>query len=453
MMMKKKSTISHWSYLTLLGLFFTIVSLVACDDDKVGTDPIVVSTIYLQDVNSTVQDRKVSFARLGQLLRIEGSGFMGLKKVYINGYETFFNTVYVSNNSMLIQISGDTPTTDADDSVRNTIRLLNDGNETIYSFEIRSEAPSITNISNTLPNPGEEITVYGTGLTEIDKVVFPGGIEVTTGITYDEDKEEFFTVTVPNGVSDNGGSLYVETANGGAYSPAYFNFKQGLLLNFDGVGTLGEFGNTIRQDALHSVSIGEGNVSQGNYVYHGPTGIDPFAAGTNRNSEVFTGGNESWRTQFANSIPPTTPLEEVGFQFDVFVPEPWQNSGFIQILLINNFNGGEWNGATYNYVPWIVGGKVKAFQTTGWTTVTIPFTEFYSFTTGEFTFEDVLVVRESATYANFGFFFNNSNILLSNITGANSAVEFLSSSTSAKVYTDNWRIVSLAVPVVSDFED
>src|SRR5690606_24182055 len=215
MMMKKKSTISHWSYLTLLGLFFTIVSLVACDDDKVGTDPIVVSTIYLQDVNSTVQDRKVSFARLGQLLRIEGSGFMGLKKVYINGYETFFNTVYVSNNSMLIQISGDTPTTDADDSVRNTIRLLNDGNETIYSFEIRSEAPSITNISNTLPNPGEEITVYGTGLTEIDKVVFPGGIEVTTGITYDEDKEEFFTVTVPNGVSDNGGSLYVETANGG----------------------------------------------------------------------------------------------------------------------------------------------------------------------------------------------------------------------------------------------
>ena len=444
---------NYFSRLGFLGILAITMLFISCDDD-VEDGPININAVYLQDVNSTVQDRQVQFARLGQLIRIQGSGFTGLKKVYINGYDTFFNTVYVSDTSMNIRISGETPTTDAEESVRNTIRLVNDSYEAIFSFEIRAAAPSITNISNTLPNPGEEITVYGTGLIEVSKVIFPGDVEVTTGITYDEEDGEFFTVTVPEGVSDEGGSILIETPNGGAYSPAYFNFKSGLLLNFDGTGTLGEFGNTITQDELQSAPIGEGNVSQGNYVYHGPTEGETFSAGTNRNSEVFTAGDESWRTQFATTIPPTTPLDEVGFQFDVYVPEPWEGSGFIQILLINNFNGGEWNGAVYNYVPWIVDGEVEAFQTTGWTTVTVPFTDFYSFSDGgDYTFEDVLAVREGATYKNFGFFFNNSDVLLSNVTGGASDVEFLSSETSVSVYTDNWRIVSLEVPPNSDFED
>lgn len=447
---------NYWKPIAFLGMLVVTILFTSCEnnDSDTGGGVITISKVFLQDVNSSVQDREVGFGRLGQLLRIEGSGFTGLKGVYINGYSTYFNPVYVSDTSMLIRISGETPTVDAEDDVRNTIRLVNNNNEAIFSFEIRSSAPSITNISNTLPLPNETITVYGTGLIEISKVVFPGNIEVSSGITIDEDGE-FFTVTVPEGVSDEGGSLFIESSNGGAYSPAYFNFKKGVILNFDGIGELGEFGDTIREDELQSASIGEGNVSQGNYVYHGPTGIEPFAPATNRDSEVFTSGNESWRTQLTPYIPATTALDQVAFQFDIFVPEPWINTGFLQILLINNFNGGEWSGGSYNYVPWIVDEKAEAFQTTGWTTVTIPFTDFYSFSDSdnEFTFEDVLALREGATYKNFGFFFNNSDIQLSNVTGSDSDVEFLSSETSVSVYTDNWRIVSLETPAYSDFPE
>ncbi len=338
--------------------------------------------------------------------------------------------------------------------MRNTIRLANDNNETTIEFEIRSSAPTITNISNTLPNPGEEITVYGTGLIEVTKVVFPGDIEVTDGITYDEEDGEFFAVTVPAGVSESGGSIYIESANGGAYSPAYFNFKEGVILNFDGMGAIGEFGNTITQDQLESSPIGEGNVSQGTYVPHRPAGIDSFEAGKNRASEVFTTGAESWRTQLTPFIPATTPLDQVAFQFDVYVPDAWEGSGFLKILLINNFNGGEWTGGVYNYVPWIVDGEVEAFQTTGWTTVTVPFTDFYLFEDeADYTFEDVLAYREAATYKNFGIFFENSDIKLSDVLRGSSDVEFPSSETSVSVYTDNWRVVSLEVPVVSDFPE
>ena len=448
---------NYWGGISILGLILFGLLFTACssDDDEVDGSEITVDAVYLQDVNSTVEDRKVSFARIGQLLRLEGSGFTGVRRVFVNGFQTDFNPVYVSDNSMLLRVSSDTPVMEAGDDVRNTIRLVKDNTETVIDFEIRSSAPSITGVSHTLPKAGEEITVYGTGLVEVSRVVFPGDVEVTNGISYDEEDGEFFTVTVPEGIAEVGGSIYIESANGAAYSPAFFHVERGVILNFDGKGGIGEFGNTIRQEQIQSDPIGEGNVSQGNYVPMRNDSIESFAAGKNRVAEVFTTGEESWRSQITPFIPASTPLEDVAFQFDIYVPEAWSGSGFLKILLINNFNGGEWTGGVYNYVPWIVDGEVVPFETEGWTTVTIPFTEFYLFSDGEdYTFEDLLQYRESATYKNFGMFFENSDFNLSQVTGDSSDdEEFPSSETSVQVYTDNWRIVPLETPVVTDFPE
>ncbi|MDT0648643.1 glycan-binding surface protein [Autumnicola edwardsiae] len=443
-------------YISLVGMIIFGLLFTACsdDDDAASGEPITIDAVYLEDVNSDVPDREVTFVRIGQLLRLEGSGFTGVRRAYINGYQTTINPVYVSDNSMLIRVSGDTPTIEAEEDVRNTIRLEKDNSETVIDFEIRAAAPSINDVSHTLPNAGEEVTVYGSGLIEVSKVVFPGDIEVTEGITFDEEDGEFFTVTVPEGVSDEGGSLYIESANGAAYSPAFFNVERGVVLNFDGMGELGEFGNTIRQGQLKSEPIGEGNVSQGNYLPLRNDTIASFAAGRNRVAEVFTSGNENWRSQFTPFIPATTSLEDVAFQFDIYVPEPWVGSGYLKILLINNFNGGEWSGGVYNYVPWIVDGEAVPFETEGWTTVTVPFTDFYLFNDGgDYTFEDLLQYRESATYKNFGIFFENSDFNLSDLPEYNDDVEFPSSETSVQVYTDNWRIVSLEAPIVTDFPE
>lgn len=445
----------YWAPIALLGIMFFSTLFTSCDNNDSEGGKITITKVFLEDVNSTVPDREVTFARLGQALRIQGSGFTGLRKVYINGYSTYFNVVFVSDNSMLVNVSADTPILDADPSVRNTIRFVNDNNETTFSFEIRAGKPAITNISNTMPNAGETITVYGTGLTEVSKVVFPGNIEVTSGITSDEDGE-FFTVVVPNGVSENGGSLFVQSSNGGVYSPAYFNFKKGILLNFDGKGQHGYWGTStsmIQPGDLESLALGTGNLSQGKYVPHRPARIASFDAAKNRCSEVWTAGNgvDNWRTQLTPYIPASTPLDKVALQFDVYVPDAWKDSGFLKICMANNFNGGEWTGAVYNYVPWIVDGKSVAFQTTGWTTVTIPLNKFYAWSKEAFTFETVLAYREAATYQNFGFYFENSDVKLSNVTGTASEVEFASKPTSVKVYTDNWRIVSLDTPVYNDF--
>jgi hypothetical protein len=445
----------YWAPIALLSMMVFGMLFTSCDSNDSEGRAMTITKVFLEDVNSTVPDREVSFARLGQLLRIEGSGFEGLKKVYINGYSTYFNVVFVSNNSMLVSISADTPITDADPSVRNTIRFVNDANEVTFPFQIRSGKPAILSMSNTMPNPGETIIVSGTGLTEVSKVVFPGNVEVTTGITSDEEGESF-TVVVPSGISDLGGSIYAETSNGGVYSPAYFNFKKGLLLNFDGQGSHGYWGSStsmIQPADLESAALGTGNTSQGKYVPHRPARIASFDAAKNRCTEVWTAGNgvDNWRAQLTPYIPASTPLDKVGFQFDIYVPDVWRDSGFLKICMINNFNGGEWTGACYNYVPWIKDGKSIGVNTTGWITVTIPLNKFYAWSKEAFTFETVLAFREAATYQNFGIYFENSDVKLSNVTGSASEVEFPSKATSVKVYTDNWRIVPLDTPVYNDF--
>lgn len=182
----------------------------SCNDDDAYFEsdaqktPMKITKVYLEDYKSSVPDREVEFARLGQMLRLEGSGFYGVKKVYINGYDTYFNRAYVSDGSMIVSINSKTPVSDCDESVRNTIRLVKDGdNEFVYTFLIRNGYSIIENISNTLPQPGETVTVTGTYLHETSKITLPGGIEVTEGIVNDEDGE-WFTFVMPSGVTEGG---------------------------------------------------------------------------------------------------------------------------------------------------------------------------------------------------------------------------------------------------------
>ncbi|MFV0554900.1 MAG: glycan-binding surface protein [Mangrovibacterium sp.] len=456
-------TINKLSW-SLLAVLFLVVGFTSCDDEESYSGAISISKVYLEDATSEVVDREVEFARLGQIIRLEGSGFSDLRKVYINGYDTYFNPVMTTDGSMVLRVSYDTPLVEATDDVRNTIRLVNDGNSLNYEFTIRAALPNISSISHTMPAVGELITVYGSGLTDIESVTFPGDIVVTEGITSDEDGA-FFTIAMPEGVAAEGGSIFASGSNGGAYSAAYFNCKSNVILDFDGTGSQGywgwsETGSMLDKTDLGTAALGEGNLSQGNYVNHHPERKGTFPAAKNRNTEVWTAGNgvDDWRGQLTEAIPASTLVSQVAFQFDMYVDGIWTNTGFLKIALINNFNGGEWTSTCYNYVPWIEGGKVVEYENAGWVTVTVPFSQFYSYakdagTDEEATFEKVLAARENASYKNFGMYFENSDFTLDKVTGstADAETEMTSAETDVKVYTDNWRVVSLAKPTYSDF--
>lgn len=475
--MKLKNTI--WLYLSAM---LVAVCFAACsDDDADGSSPITVTGVYLEDQESSVPDRLVEFVRLGQVIRIQGSGFAGMRKVYVNGYETYFNPVYVADNSMLLQVSSSTPITSAAEDVRNTIHFVKTGTDYVHKFIIRSASPAIQRIENTLPMAGETVRVFGSGLQEITQVDLPGGVVVTTGIESDEDGE-YFTFVMPTGVTA-GGAIKAIGANGEANSPNYFNYSSCMILNFDGKGTQGVWSWSETGSMLGAADKKDDN---GKYTQRDERADDPahsgrgkcmqlipdrmlnnadggIAATKTRCTEVWTAGtgnaDDDWTWMYTH-IPATTPVTEVAFQFDIYVPEsnPWNNTGYIEVMLYNNVNmagiGSDDEGQHVAFfVPWINNGAKTPYTTEGrWQTVTIPFSEWAVIAKGIAedgkipTFSDIVDARLAKDYYNFGMGIVNNDFKYK-------GVEVKSTLLHQKVYVDNWRIVPYQTTPSSDFPE
>lgn len=439
--------------------------LTACsDDDDVQSVQMTISKVYLQNVDAKdeVYDREVDFARLGQMIRIEGSGFTGLKKVFINGYDTYFNNALMTDNNVWVTLDKKTPVDKADESVRNTIVFVKDNTQTTYQFTVRASAPSITSVDNTLPKAGEKVTVYGANLQETTKITLPGGVEVTSGIESDEDGE-WYSFTMPSGVTASG-SIISEGANGTAMTPAYFNEFRAFIIDFDGTGEMGAWSATFGAEDLvdDPLNSGRGKVCQ--LIPESFLANGPVADGVSNIKGFWTAGNgndnDDWN-RMTSVIPGTTRVDSVALQFDVYVPEAWDLSGQMVITIQNNLSNYGYGSActqysaqyinqAYAWVPWLdrETGDHKAF-TTGerWQTVTIPLSQFGNYTNGEidWTFQNVIEDRNAGSYRNFGILFCNADIEFSE------KITYPSSPFSQKIYVDNFRIVPNTAITVSDF--
>lgn len=454
----------------LIGILLFVVGFTSCNEDdkyfdgKYQSVPIVVDRIYLLDYESSVPERLVEFARLGQLIRVEGKGLFGMKKVYINGYDTYFNRAYVTDNSLIVQINSRTPVVDADPEERNVIRFVKDKAETSFNFTIRAASPSVTNVSNTLPKLGERVVVYGAGLHETSKITLPGGIEITSDIENDEDGE-WYSFVMPDNVTESG-SIYSEGANGAAATPAYFNNANCMILDFDGHGKQGfwswsETGSMINDEDLVDDPMHSGRGKSMQIVPERLLLAGGIVPGKPRASESWTSGNDDpaddWSRMYS-FIPESTPLTEVAFQFDIYVPEVWSGTGHLQISLMNNFNiagiGSDDdadNKQVAFYVPWIQDGEIVPFSTSGWQTVTIPFSVFKKYAAQiendeSPVFKNVVDERNASDYRNFGIGFVNTDFTYQN-------VNVVATTFNSRVYIDNWRVVPYKSVTISDYPE
>lgn len=455
-----------------LMLLALVPSLTACsDDDDNQSTTMTINKIYLEDTKAADgnYDREVEFARLGQTLRIEGSGFTGLKKVYVNGLETYFNNALMTDNNIWLTLNSKTPVSKADESVRNTICFVKDGTETTYKFTIRAASPSISSIDNTLPMAGETVKITGANLDGTTKVTLPDGTEITEGIVNDEEDGEWVTFTMPSGVAATSGSITTEGANGTAISPTYFNNNDCYIINFDGKGAQGGWSATFSAEDLVNdpLNSGRGKVVQiipESYLAENPDGVK---AGVSSIKGFWTAGNDDadddWN-RMTSFIPGTTPLDSVAIQFDVYCPEEWNKSGQIEITLQNNLsNYGYGSGCTvynkdyknqaYAWVPWLnrETGEATPF-TTGerWQTITIPLSAFGNYTNTELTwnFQNVIDDKNAGSYRNFGVLFCNPDLKWDK-TAENP--EYPATTFNQKIYLDNFRIVPITAITVSDF--
>lgn len=431
----------------------------ACsDDDNSQSATMTISQIYLEDVNAKdeVYDRPVEFGRLGQLLRIEGSGFTGLKNIYVNGYDTYFNNALMTDNNIWVTLNKETPVDKADESVRNTILLVKDNTQLSYPFTIRAAAPAITSLSCTLPKAGETVIAYGANLQETNKVTLPGGVEVTSGIVSDEDGK-WFSFTMPSGVSGFG-TITSEGANGTAVSTDNFNDSRTIIIDFDGVGeqdfwSWSETGSMINSDDLvdDPLNSGRGKVLQ--VIPQRLIDAGGVAAGKGR-------ATECWAKTLpdVSAIPVSTPITDLAYQFDVYVPEAWEGTGHVQITLVNNISWTGWGSSetksettvTYVWAPWLnADGTTQPFKTTGWQTVTIPLSEFSRFAVEVADaktpfFQELIDAHDACQYAQVGLGFTNTDVVVGD-------VEIPAMVCSQLIYIDSPRIVFNRTTEVSDY--
>jgi hypothetical protein len=288
-----------------------------------------------------------------------------------------------------------------------------------------------------MPQAGDRITIYGTGLQGVTSVTFPGNVTVTAGIVSDDEKGEFCTVTIPEGVSNDGGSILVTGANGGAYSPACFNFKKGLFQNFDDVNNYSwasgiDNAGTPLTDVIPA--SGTGPRSQGGYQCFNATGKTIAA-----NSDVrYWTNSSSWPSGLLSVIPAGTATSDCGVQMDIYVEGDW-TSGIIRMVMAD---GSGTDRYCMIYRPWYVNGAVVPFMNPGyWFTITLPFSDSNDYT-GK-TFGDVVTSMANASYKQSGPWFHN--------IGVTDVVE--PTATNVKIYFDNLRVVPLNTPSYSDFPD
>ena len=458
-------------YIGMLAMSLSAIAFTSCeDDDDASSTPMTVKAVYLEDASSsaTVNDRLVDFARLGQLIRIEGTGFSGLKKIYINGYETYFNNALMTDNNVWVSLNSNTPIVDADPAMRNKIRMYkSENNYYDHNFTIRASSPSVSSIDNTLPKAGEKVTVKGANLQETLKITLPGGIEITSDIECDEDGK-WYSFTMPEGVTERG-SIVSEGANGTAKSAPYFNDNKCYIIDFDGLGTQGSWSATFSSEDLvdDPLNSGRGKVCQIiPDAYLNENGA--VAGGVSNIKGFWTAGNDDpaddWSRMYAE-MPDgkNTLLKNISLQFDVYVPFEWNLSGQVAITLQNNLsNYGYGSGCTlpstsyinqaYAWVPWLNrdNGEAKPF-TTGerWQTVTIPITHFgnYNDDDGTMTLAKLVEDRNAGSYRNFGFLFCNADVEYSE------SIIYPAEAFDKKIYIDNFRLVCSTSEIVSDFPD
>lgn len=209
----------------VLGGFF----LSSCGDDE----PEVVLPAITGVVD--VDDVEITSASVGSVIFIEGTGFSGAM-VTMNGVEV--TPSLINDNSITIQIPSSVPTIATDQSVNNEIIVTIpnvDGEDLVltYEFNILPGGPVVTSLSTEFGTEGDNITIWGESFFFVEKVVFPGDVEVMASDLDISEDGKSISLKVP--ATSEAGVVMVVTQSGSDDSaPAYsFNDVSNVLLNWD----------------------------------------------------------------------------------------------------------------------------------------------------------------------------------------------------------------------------
>jgi hypothetical protein len=335
-------------------VLFVIASIafISCKEDEPG--PPVITQVRLPDPDKA--DSTFTQADPGTLIVIQGENLGGLLHVYFNNYEASFNSVFATDNNIIIRIPDEAPTEVIDPDVPHEIRVITDHGEATFTFSLTPPPPDIYYISNENATPGTEIFILGSNFYLVQKIIFPGDIE-TTDFTVSSNAKTI-TLTVPQAATESG-KIKIVTSYHTVEAPMSFNdlSGEGMLCNFDDINSY----------------IWGCQISSDNVAFPGARGSFAHLVSSNIGA-----GNYTWwednRVCFLDSIQVIAPenlgdlFSQYALKFEFCVNEIW-NTGNITIVTK------DWE-YRYIFAPWLINGVRTDLITDGWVTYVVPLNEF-----------------------------------------------------------------------------
>lgn len=379
-----------WSML----LLFPLLGLFSCSDDD---DDVRIYSVWSNMLNE--EAKQITSVYTGTWIRLDGSGFSGLKAIYCNGLQvTEYNSTYMSDSHLTFRVPSGVPMSNEieDESVRNTIRVLTSHGEGVYRnfiFKDVNKMPSVTDVSYTLPKPGDFITIMGKFLNNTSAVYFPGNDGNEVQVAYVAGGEDLvitsdgtqMVVKVPEGVGERSGSLRIEMAelSENYYTPNYMFYDKAMFIHdYDGNSALnyGVSGSTTAPlncsyYPVNAADAPEVPAGAKAYVFSIPGNAPatfPVVADNNSPFGYFrfnTGKQLEYLIGQSNGeFARETDARKVALQADIYMNQDW-STGVVGWRM--NKNGGRGNGeSAWNVASWTNNHPYKFNGR--WKTLTFP---------------------------------------------------------------------------------
>lgn len=372
-----------YGLLILFALFFA-----SCENDS-ANGSVSINSVWL-NMNG-VESTQINSCFTGQWIRLEGSGFDGLKEIYCNTVKVPFSPIINTDNYITFQVPASVPIAQEveDVNARNTIRIVTDQGEYTYKdfkFKDKNKMPGINSVSYTLPKPGDKIYLEGLYLGATTEIYFPGANAEVKATEFNIINDNKIEVTVPAGVGDTSGSIRIVADGDVYYSPGYMFYTKGIFLRTfqEDIMVPGTYSNTKIYSDPSQIAALTGLANNPEYMMAIPEVKKNIAPATSNgvNSNFFKFyAYKGFNNVIANSagqITKDTKLENLALQFDLYMGSAW-NSGAITLKMNKNSNTVN-SQYVYHIMPWTA-TTPHTFEN-GWKTVTVKFSDFPNLSLG-----------------------------------------------------------------------
>ena len=319
---------------------------------------------------------------------IEGKYFATFQKLSFNNQE--IEPMAIESNRITFTVPVDTENFTVGDG---ELTVVNAYDEIGVSreFTLLGFVPSVTEISYTMPKPGNVIRLTGVNLYDRAKVFFPSSAGEKEGIVQSVSSDATsMDVLVPEGVGDKAGYIRIESEGADVEVKGIVMFyKQGVFLQEFTDEELKLGGPSGSPMAYNKSALYNPDNRPANDTH--PVNPDYFICFKSSSVPVSTSNHGAYlrfstRSQLEKLLEKTdigitkeTLIKDIAMQVDMYMPDSWI-SGMLAWRV--NKDGGGLNGTrNINIAPWRVDNP---FDFNGeWQTFTYRFTDFILDTAGE----------------------------------------------------------------------